>query len=200
MTREELSRIARECYPEGFPPEEDDYTQDPLPYQRTPQYERWREGWRKALEWQQWEALWGQLKRDFPGHTLGEGTQPYQSSCRRSIVYFNIPPLHPGTHVLVRLTAAASILAPVYLIYMTVETTKGPYSCRELFLDLPEEMRPHARRLADILEQQMGYSPFPRDLADVPLEGLRIYFLNRPSWEGATLLEAFFSDHLDNLP
>ncbi|HVG64391.1 MAG TPA: hypothetical protein VNA24_37865, partial [Hyalangium sp.] len=50
---------------------------------------------------------------------------------------------------------------------------------------------------AQLIEQHLGYRPFPLQLADVPLPDISVDFLhsNQP-----TLLTALFANHLEDLP
>ena len=51
--------------------------------------------------------------------------------------------------------------------------------------------------LARLIEKHLNYRPFPLELADVPLKGLRVGYLNTKQ---PTLRAALFSDDLENLP
>jgi hypothetical protein len=198
FSREILVRTAREYYPAGFPAEQDGQGGGLLPFQRTPEHEKWRAAWEGALRWPEWDALQEPFQRSFPGRPLGEATQPWMSACRRRVVYFE-EPLPGGRMSTLCLVGAASILLPVYLVYMTVEIAEpgGHVSPPRLLLEPAGEMRPHARKVADILERGLGHEPFPVELMDTPLEDLRIGFL---ALEKPTLLHAFFSNDLTNLP
>lgn len=203
FSQEELHRILREYYPPcSSDLDEYDAQGDPA-YQRTPHFERWQRLWARALEWREWDELGEHIQRAFPENPIGEGTQPYHSSCRRHIVYFRPPSIYPGTTRLTCLVAAVSVLAPLYCIYVAERVMKGRFTCRELLLPPPEGLRLHARRLAKLFERHLGYAPFPLELADVPVKDLYLYTLDcRPRLEGGTLQEAFFcdSEQMLNLP
>src|SRR5437868_3979846 len=87
FTKEALLGIARQHYPSGFPVEQDDYREPLLAHQRTPEHERWRAAWKKALAWEQWERLLAALEAEFPENGARDATQPWHSACRRCCVY-----------------------------------------------------------------------------------------------------------------
>lgn len=200
MTREELIRIAHDYYPKGFPPEQDDYTQRPLAFQRTPEFQRWSEAWKRAMAWEQWATLHERLQEVYPGHLIGGGTTPWMSACRRCYIYFSME-LPEGGTLAARLVCAASILVPLHLIYMTrqIVWTRDHAEPQQLFMPPPEEMKSNATVLTEIVEEALGYRPFPLELADVPLPGLRVL---DSSERVPTLLDALIDDReqLANLP
>jgi hypothetical protein len=207
LTQDALVQVVRQYYPAGFPVEEDDYSQPLLAHQRTPEHQRWRLAWEQALHWEQWSALVEELPSSFPGGSVGVGTQPFASACLRCFVYRK-KPLPSGETLITRIAGAVSVLAPLFIVYVTTQvypsTTSpvGPGSQRpsrpRLAFEIPESFKTDARELTHLIESRLGSRPFPLELAAVPLPGIRVGFFNgeRPP----TLLEALFSDNLDNLP
>jgi hypothetical protein len=97
--------------------------------------------------------------------------------------------------------AAASVLAPLYVIYCTTEVVVDkdlPTQERRLLFELPEEAKPHAAALSTLIERILGYQAFPFQFANVHVPGIRVYYILSDA--GATLLEALFDNQLDNLP
>lgn len=199
LTQEELIDIAHRYYPSGFPVEKDDYSQPLLAHQRTPEHERWRAAWKEALAWKQWDALLERLETAFPTAGAGEATQPWHSACRRCCLYVERP--HPdGGQTVIRVAAAVSILAPLYLTYVTIRSRKpgARASPPQLAFEVPGEVEPQADALARLVEQQLGCRPFPMEYAGTLIPDLRVGYRN--SMEPPSLVEALFSDDLANLP
>ncbi|WP_225410150.1 hypothetical protein [Stigmatella hybrida] len=98
-----------------------------------------------------------------------------------------------------RVAAAVSVLMPSYLVYSTTQTLWNRRSATlpQLFIEPLSGARQPASTLASLLEQVLGYKPFPLQLAEVPLPGIRVPYLFKAQ---PTLLTALFSDHLENLP
>lgn len=124
-TEEELVRIVRQHYPVGFPPEKDEPGAVPPAYQRTPEFLRWQAAWTNALqaEPRPWDVLVERLRPVLPGHgDFGTYTPAYHSACYVIVVYLRSasPGGQEGSR-LVRVAAAVSLIAPVYLVYGTVE-------------------------------------------------------------------------------
>lgn len=192
-----LIQIAREHYPQGFPITTDDHSQDLHPYQRTPEYARWRAAWSRAMAWPQWTALLREMRTVF-GTGTADCTQPWGTACRRCCVYLTRP-LPDGTHSVTRVAAAASILAPLYVTYCTTAIVAHQKQ-RDLTFSFepPDEAREHASQLAALVERVLGYHPFAPRLANVPVPGVRVSYLD--STQEPTLLTALFDNHLDNLP
>ncbi|HZI15215.1 MAG TPA: hypothetical protein VE153_32890 [Myxococcus sp.] len=202
LTQEELIRCARQFYPEGFPPEEDDASAAVPAYHRTPEHQRFIATWERALEWKEWGSFVEGLRAEFPEHTVGGGTQPFVSACLRCQLY-RVEPQPDGNRRVTRWGAAVSVLAPLYLVYVTTQFWYPPRRASRPVLEL--EPRNESRPLADLLRQKvervLSCRPFPLALASVPLQGLRIGQLNRlRSDPSPTLLDAFFTDDLANLP
>lgn len=223
LTQEALVQIAHQYYPVGFPVEQDDYSQPLLAYQRTPQHQRWRMAWERALAWEQWRTLLKELPLSFPSYTVGVGTQPFGSACLRCFIYRK-EPLPKEETLVTRIAAAVSVLAPLYIIYVTTQVWHATYtsyarpadatsagvgkgneahrlyrsSRPQLAFEFPSTIKADADSLARLVEQVLGCRPFPQPLARVPLPGLRVGFFNGEPLP--TLLEALFSDHLENLP
>ncbi|WP_143076090.1 hypothetical protein [Stigmatella erecta] len=86
LTQDELVELVHQYYAKGFPAEEDDHSQALLAYQRTPEHERWRLCWERALAWDEWRTLLKDLPRAFPGQGIGVGTQQFASACLRCFV------------------------------------------------------------------------------------------------------------------
>jgi hypothetical protein len=191
FTRAELIRIAHQHYPPGSTVFIDID-------RASPEFQRWSEAWDKALAWDRWASLLGGLRVAFHGRPVGNVTQPGLSACLRCCVYLERP-LPEGGRVLTRLAGAVSVLAPLYLVYSTVQHI-GADSVRDrpqLFLQPPDEIRPHAELLVRHLERELGYEPFPLELANEPVPGRCVYYFNggEPS-----LLDALLGRDLGNLP
>jgi hypothetical protein len=199
LTREALISIARTFYPTGFPVEKDDYSQPLLAHQQTPEHERWREAWKKALNWEPWDHLLDTLEATFPEGSVSDATQPWHSACRRCCIYVENH-LPEGSTVITRVAGAVSILAPVYITYVTTriralgERSTPP----RLTFSPPDEVKGSADILARTIELELGCRPFPLVFAELTMPELRVGFRN--SLEPATLLDALFSDDLANLP
>jgi hypothetical protein len=195
----EFIRIARHHYPAGFPLWEDDLDEPVPAYQRTAEYQRWRAAWEEAQQWTQWDGLMEELHAAFPGFSVSDVTYPFADANLRCCVYPR-EPVRDGERALTRVAGAVSVLAPVYLVYVTTRTLRsdGTATPSRLTFEPTGEARLHADTLARHIERVLGYRPFPMELADVPLPGLRVDFLHEPP----TLLGALFDarDQLDNLP
>ncbi len=201
-TQEELVHCARQFYPEGFPPEEDDASA-PIPaHHRTPEHQRFIAAWERALEWKEWRDFVEGLRAAFPDHAVGSGTQPFVSACLRCQLY-QVEPLPDGNRQVTRWAVAVSVLAPLYIVYVTTQLW---YPSRRssrpvLVLEPQNTTRPLAAALGTRAERELSCRPFPLAMANVPLHGLRIGQLNHLSSDPPlTLLGAFFSDDLANLP
>ncbi len=223
LTREALVGIARQFYPAGYPVEQDELSEPVPAYQRTYEHERFIAAWEKALAWPEWKKLMKELPRAFPGMGVGGGTQPFVSACLRCFVY-RAEPMPGGERFATRIAAAASILAPVYVVYVTTQiwrptyTTYGKpggihssgeatdddssrlyhFSPPQLTFEPPSTVKPEADTLARLMEEVLGCRRFPLALAGAPLPDLRVGFLNGEA--PPTLLEALFSDNLAHLP
>ncbi len=200
LTQADLIRLAHRYYPKGFPPEEDNYDEPLLAYQRTPEHQRWRAAWEEFLEWPRWDAFLEELERSFPCHEVWDVTQPWMSACRRCCVYLE-EPLPDGGRLVTRIAGAVSLLAPLYLVYVTTQTVRPDKSFTPPRLTLAPtgEGKDCADRLARHLERAFDYRPFPLELAEVTLPNLRIGHLNLES-DRPTLLTALFGENLGNLP
>lgn len=136
LTEAELVRIVRQHYPVGFPPERDDPGAVPPAYQRTPEFLRWQEAWRSALqaEPRPWDLLVERLRATLPGPgDFGTYTPAYHSACYVVVAYQrSAPPDGLEGYRLVRVAGAISLIAPVYLVYGTVElVTARPADAEE---------------------------------------------------------------------
>ncbi len=210
LGREALIRIVEHYYPRGFPPEEDDLRLPEQAFERTPEYARWLELWGQGPMVERWRALKSCWRSEFPQTDFLDLTRPRGAACYLGLVYFREPQADGGTRV-TRLVGTVSLLAPLYLVYVTTQTAwpGRRFSPPELTFALPERdaaesgghslaaVSPYADRLARLFEQVWGARPFPLGLADVPLNHLRICHLNQ---EPPRLLNAFFLEQLDNLP
>ncbi|MCY1083682.1 hypothetical protein [Archangium lansingense] len=195
----EFIRVARHYYPAGYPPWEDDEEEEPA-FRRTPEYQRWRELRDKAWDdWKEWVDFLRAVRSTFPGHPVSDVTYPSADACSRCCVYLE-QPLPDGGRVVTRVVGAVSILAPLYLVYVTTETVRPDVTSPRPPPDFSPtgEAKAAAGTLARLIEQVFGYRPFPLELADVPLPELRVESLYEPP----TLLGAFFADRgtLANLP
>ncbi|WP_224245635.1 hypothetical protein [Hyalangium gracile] len=197
LTEAGLIQLARNYYPSGFPVRTDDYSQELHPYQRTPEYARWRAAWTQALVWPEWKELLRELRGPF-GNSFADCTQPWGKACRRCCVYVERP-LPGGARWVIQVAAAASILAPLYVTYCT--TTRVEHrQHRDLHFSFEplEEVREQTAQLALLVEHVLGYQPFPLQLANVKVPGIRVSHIGER--EEATLLDALFDDDLANLP
>jgi len=196
-TEAALIQIARDFYPTGFPITTDDYSQELHPYQRTPEYERWRAAWGRAMAWPQWSALRSEMRALF-GDQTADCTQPWGTACRRCCVYFTRP-LPDGASLVTRVAAAVSILAPLYVTYCTTAVVADRQQ-RDLKFSFepPEEFRKPTSRLSALVARVLGYQAFPLHLANVPVPGIRVSYLE--STQEPTLLTTLFENHLENLP
>ncbi|MBZ4417415.1 hypothetical protein [Myxococcus sp. RHSTA-1-4] len=158
--------------------------------------------WERALDWKEWGLFVGQLRTAFPEHSVGGGTQPFVSACLRCQL-FKTEPQPDGNRRVTRWAVAVSVLAPLYLVYVTTQLwlPNRRFSRPMLFLEPRSEDKPLADVLGREVERMTDCRPFPLELAKVPLEGLRIGQLNYLSSDPPpTLLDAFFTDDLANLP
>ena len=191
FTRAELIRIAHDHYPPGSTVFIDID-------RSTPEFQRFSKAWKKALAWEQWTSFLRELRAAFPGRPVGNVTQPSLSACLRCCVYLESP-LPDGGQVLTRLAGAVSVLAPLYLVYATVQHVQadGASTRPRFFLQPPDEIRPHTELLVQHIEREFDYRPFPLELANVPVPGRCVYYLNggEPS-----LLDALLGRDLGNLP
>jgi hypothetical protein len=202
LTQEELIRCARQFYPEGFPAEEDDPSAPVPAHHRTPEHQRFMAAWERALEWKEWGDFVEGLPAAFPELAIGGGTQPFVSACLRCQLY-KVEPLPDGNRRVTRWAVAVSVLAPLYLVYVTTQLWyPARHSSRPILeLEPRSENKPPAELLGQQVERVLRCHAFPRALANVPLQGLRIGQLNRLRSEPPpTLVDAFFTDDLANLP
>jgi hypothetical protein len=196
----ELIRVARHYYPAGYPVWEDDDEEPEPAYRRTTEYQRWR-ALRKQTwdDWKQWDDFLARARSSFVGHPVSDVTHPSLDACFRCCVYLE-QPLPDGGRVLTRVVGAVSILAPLYLVYVTTQSVGPDKTAARPQLDFTPigEAKSSVDTLARLIEQVFGYRPFPLELADVPLPELRVESL----YESATLLGALFADRgtLANLP
>lgn len=219
LTHEELVRLAHQFYPRGFPPEEDDPSESPPAHQRTPEHQRFMAAWDRALHWEAWGTFMEQLRATFPGYSIGGGTQPFVSACLRCQLY-KVAAQPDGDQLVTRMAAAVSVLAPLYVVYVTTQrwdpprgpeaastpTDPGAFRLRrasrpQLTFEPPSDLKPDADALGGLVERILRCRPFPLKLASLPVTGLRIGQLNWLSSDPPpTLLDVFFSDDLANLP
>lgn len=177
VTKEDLVRIAHSYYPES---------------------QQWEAAWNRALDWKECDALIQAIQAAFPTYRAGRFIQPRRVACLYSILVQEKPALQ-GSQVRTRIVGAISVLAPVYLVYVTKEPVGGVgSSARPLLSFTPdEEEKPYTGKLANLIERHLGYRPFPLEFADVPLPGVRIDFLHAAQ---PTLLAALFANRLESLP
>ncbi|MCY1023203.1 hypothetical protein [Pyxidicoccus sp. MSG2] len=202
LTQETLVDWAGQFYPRGFPPEEDDASESIPAHHRTPEHQRFIDAWKTALDWKEWGAFVEDLRATHPEHALGGGTQPFVSACLRCQLYKE-EPQPDGNRQVTRWAVAVSVLAPLYIVYVTTQTRypTGRTSRPILSLEPRNVGKAQADLLARHTERVLNCRPFPLSLATVPLPGLRIGQLNYLSTDPApTLLDAFFTDDLANLP
>jgi hypothetical protein len=194
LTEAGLVQLAQRYYPPGFPIATDDYSQELHPYQRTPEYGRWMEAWDRALAWKEWTAFIKELGATFG--RIADSTQPRMSSCRKCCIYVERA-LSDGSLFVTRVAAAVSILTPLYVTFCTTAVAINRREQDRTFSFEPtEEVREHSRKLAELVEGRLGAQPFPLQLANVPLRGLRVFstFVDE-----APLLHALFDADLANL-
>lgn len=188
LTEASLVALARHYYPTGYPVTTDEYDSEGLlPYQRTPEHARWLEAWDKAMAWPEWKILRQEMRREFP-HS-GDCTQPRASACRRCCVYLEQQLPH-GARQFTYVAIAASVLAPLYLVYCTKTVVVEKLREEEhLFLEVPEEVQPQAAILSALAERVLGYQAFPLQFANVRVPGIRV---DQPHGEDVSLLDALF--------
>lgn len=188
LTEASLVALARRYYPSGYPVTTDEYDSEGLlPYQRTPEHARWLEAWDKAMAWPEWKTLRQEMRRVFP--RCGDCTQPRASACRRCSVYLERP-LPNGARHLTYVAVAASVLAPLYIVYCTTEIVVDKRSQeQQLFLQVPEEVKHQAATLSALAERVLGYQAFPLQFANVRVPGIRV---DQPNSEDVSLLDALF--------
>lgn len=198
LSKEELLTIAHEYYPVGFPPEMDDYSEPTPAYQRTTESRRWAAAWERAMAWEKWNALLADARAAFPDHQVGDVTQPWMSACRRCCVYL-VEPLAGGGEFVTRVAGAASVLAPLYLVYVTTQTiwSRTKATRPQLTFEPAGTAKLYAGMLEQLIAGRLGYQPFPLEFANVPLPNIRVDFLKLKQ---PTLLTALLSDDLENLP
>jgi hypothetical protein len=200
------------------------------PWMRTPELQRWQETWSQALEAEPWVALRNALRAEFPGHELGTHAPAYHSACYTCIAYLPMRPSAPASgRPLIRVAGAISLLAPVYLVYGTVEPPPADRSERDQLLKTAlEELRnvgsweerfarftqaiPPAQQLHLRPTEEMAPTAavmarvIERTLGHRPfpveLATLPVPDIRVPSLhsEGPTLLSALFSSDLASLP
>jgi hypothetical protein len=188
--KEELIRIARTYYP----PRGSSASGEQPP----PESLFWEEAWDKAMEWKECDTLIQALQAAFPTHRVARFTQPRKVACIYCIVL--VESRDPtGRRHLTRVVGAISVLAPLYLIYVTKESPDAaqPPLRPQVIFSLKGREKPYADTLAQLIEQYLGYRPFPLQLADVPLPDIVVDFLHT---DPPTLLTALFANHLEDLP
>lgn len=192
--KEELIELARTYYP---PRHSGGTAGSPVDPQLAPQHQRWEAAWDRAMDWKECDALIHAVQDAFPGHRAGRFIQPRRVACIYCILVLKADSEsgRPRT----RIVGAISVLAPLYLLYVTtepLEPAKRPAHSRISFV--PEgAQRPHARTLARLIEEHLGYRAFPLELSNVPLPDIRVDFLHE---EQPTLLNALFANRLEDLP
>lgn len=188
--KEELIQLARTHYP----PRSASVLTEP----HSSEQQAWNEAWARAMDWKECDALIQALEASFPTARAARFMQPRHSACIYCILLLENRDTGGGRHR-TRIVGALSVLAPLYLIYVTHEST-GPSqpSAQPRVTFSPEgpEKAP-ATMLARLIEQHLGYRPFPLELADVALPDIQVDFLHS---EEPTLLTALFSNHLEDLP
>jgi hypothetical protein len=219
MTAEWLIREARQFYPSlsKFPPEKDfpviippgqeGHADFKLPFQKTPEFQRWHDAWTQAVkETEPWRVLLSGLRPRFPALQFGFYTPAYMSGGYACILYLHRPRTDGREGFrFIRVAVAISLLAPLYFVYGTIQVAtpipseeRTPwkrhdpperFSAPELILQPTEEMQPYADVLSRHVEHTLDYRPFPLELADVPVPDIRVPYLNG---EQATLMNAFF--------
>ena len=201
LTQEALVRQAQQFYPPGFPPEQDDASESIPAHHRTPEHQRFIAAWNKALKWKEWGNFQEELRATHPRYALGGGTQPFVSACLRCQLY-KVEPQPDGSRRVTRWAVAVSVLAPLYIVYLTTQTwfPTGRASRPTLTLEPRNGSQLHADLLERQVERVLSCRPFPLALARVQLPGVRIGQLNYLSTDPApTLLDAYFTDDLANL-
>lgn len=121
LTQEALIRIAEHYYPRGFPPDEDDLRLPEQTFERTPEYARWLGLWGQPPVVELWRELKSRWRADFPHHEFLDFTRPRGTACYLGLVYFR-EPLPDGSTRVTRLVGTVSLLAPLYLVYVTTQT------------------------------------------------------------------------------
>jgi hypothetical protein len=190
-TRDGLVALAHHFFPVGL-------TFDDPGYFDSPEYRRYAEAWKKAMNDTRWDPLHEALQREFPETITGELTVPHHDAARRFAIYLNKSPLKDGVGDI--LIGCVSVVAPFYFLYGAQRRFKGgqhqlPYS---IFLDtLPDNMLPYARAAAQQIEQRYNYHLFPSEYLHTPVPDISVsdVFIGN-----MTLLNAFFTTGLDRIP
>src|SRR5690242_11565477 len=146
------------------------------------------------MDWAEWESLLDELEGAFPGKMIGEATQAWVCACRRCCVYLEEPAPEGGRFV-TRVAGAASVLAPLYVVYVTTQTiySRTRDTRPQITFEPTGEVKLYADKLGQLIERVLGYHPFPMELANVPLPDIRVSYLNLDT---PTLLNALLSDSL----
>jgi hypothetical protein len=156
--KENLIQIAHTYYPEGQP---------------------WEQAWDRAIEWKECDTLIQALQAVFPTDRAARFMQPRMAACVYCILLLESRDLD-GRQLLTRIVGAISILAPLYLVYVTkesIDATQPLPPPRAIFSPEGPE-KSHASILAQLIEQHLGYRPFPLELANVPLPDIHVDFLH----------------------
>jgi hypothetical protein len=150
------------------------------------------------MEWKECDTLVQALQRAFPSTRAARFMQPRMAACVYCILLLEGRDPEGHWH-LTRVVGALSVLAPIYLIYVTHESLGAPQaSPRPHAIFLPEgPERSYANLLAQLIEHHLSYRPFPLELANVQVPEIHVDFLHS---EPPTLLTAFFANHLEDLP
>jgi hypothetical protein len=188
--KEELIQLLHACYPPR--------AEGPADRLRTPQGQRWEAAWDKAVDWPECDALIHAVQDAFTEHRAGRFIQPRMVACLYCVLVLE-PSGPESAGIRTRIVGAISVLAPLYLVYVTREPMGSawcPDRARLSFVPQGAE-KPYADTLARLIEQHLGYRPFPLELADVPVPDIRVDFLHM---EQPTLLTALFANRLEDLP
>ncbi|HVG61933.1 MAG TPA: hypothetical protein VNA24_25445, partial [Hyalangium sp.] len=111
-TKEELIRIARTYY---LPRDLATSAKQP-----PPESQLWEEAWDKAMEWKECDTLIQALQAMFPTNRVARFIQPRKVACIYCILL--VESHDPsGRRDLTRIVGAISVLAPLYLVYLTKE-------------------------------------------------------------------------------
>lgn len=192
--KEELIELARTYYP---PRHSGGMAESPADPQLSPQQQRWEAAWDRAMDWKECDALIHAVQAAFPGHRAGRFIQPRKVACIYCILVLESGP--GDGRVRTRIVGAISVIAPLYLIYVTtepLESARRSAHSRPSFAPQDAES-PYASTLARLIEEHLGYRAFPLELSNVPLPEIRVDFLHG---EQPTLLTALFANRLEDLP
>lgn len=163
----------------------------------SPEFDRLEALWNEKLkEIDRWWALLGDLRKELPGYTIGDGTAPV-NGCYGALVY---PPREKALQrpqICWVVVGYLSILAPVYTVYCVRREFLGKqFRGAKAFLGpAPLELRDIAEVVAQRIEANYGATALPLEIAQTPVP-LYVHFMEPPR---TTLFHALFSSEPENV-